>query len=387
VVVLLSHAGTPASRTPLVVVMVEEEATAAAARASCRAFALAAASAFVLRVCCLASSAAGLRPFASAPRTLSSSAWTWETSAWRAADFEAFLSFFLVLSVGESLVLSLKMEVIPARELRRTTSLLMEPSFLIMTLALLTVEEREMLSVLALSRELKREAARLFFFVWAVTVDSPSLRTPLGVSGRSTVEGALPLEWKVEALMDSSSSGMPSSLRAVKEKARRMRPLKPLRPEPVAALEEDSSMVGRSLSSRDMRFSEAVKVPWERGEGRGRRWVDGEAVGEDEDAEGWGRGGGGEEEEDWEGRGEEADEEEEPLRLWGVRVEEEDGREADADDDDGCGGGCGGGGFGDVRGRDGTLWPLWALWLLLVRGRLLEDELRDEDEAEASGRA
>lgn len=32
-------------------------------------------------------------------------------------------------------------------------------------------------------------------------------------------------------------------------------------------------MAAKSLSSRDIRFSEAVKFPWERGEGRARRCV------------------------------------------------------------------------------------------------------------------
>ena len=80
----------------------------------------------------------------------------------------------------------------------------------------------------------------------------------------------------MEALESSSSFLLSSllsssSLRALKERARRSLPLRPLlRPMPDADFEEDSRRAARSLSSRDMRFSEGLNMlPWERGEGRG----------------------------------------------------------------------------------------------------------------------
>ena len=50
---------------------------------------------------------------------------------------------------------------------------------------------------------------------------------------------------------------------ALRESARRSRPFKPLPRGPP----EGSSIAARSLSSRDMRFSAAVNVPWDNGDG------------------------------------------------------------------------------------------------------------------------
>ena len=145
-----------------------------------------------------------------------------------------------------------------------------------MTLALLTVDEREMLSVLAFSRELKREAARpLFLIVCVFAVDEVESSTELTIaSSEVALVPALPLILlDLDALMDSpssSSSTVCSSFNAwlgLKERALRRRPFIP----PLlimVAVGVASCMVPRSMSSFDMRFSEAVKFPWERGEGR-----------------------------------------------------------------------------------------------------------------------
>ena len=83
-----------------------------------------------------------------------------------------------------------------------------------MTLALLTVDDKEILSVLALIRELKREAARLFFLVWIVAVDSESssalsgsggLRIPPAGWGCVTAVLMEGFGLCVEALVESSS--------------------------------------------------------------------------------------------------------------------------------------------------------------------------------------
>ena len=86
----------------------------------------------------------------------------------------------------------------------------MEPSLRIMTLALLTVDEREMLSVLALILELKSEAARLRFFVCTVAVDPTSSTS--GLCGVVVAAALSLLFGNAEAFMDASSSS--SSLRA-----------------------------------------------------------------------------------------------------------------------------------------------------------------------------
>lgn len=114
-----------------------------------------------------------------------------------------------------------------------------------------------------------------------------------------------------EAFIEVSSSPSSSSLSAwtaLKDKARRNLPLRP----PLRIMLElgVSSIAARSLSSRDIRFSEAVNVPCDKGEGRTGRWEgvdeagDGELAGED----------------DVEVRLDvalELDEEEEGERLWG----------------------------------------------------------------------
>src|SRR6202035_1814319 len=107
------------------------------------------------------------------------------------------------------------------------------------------------------------------------------------------------------ALMETSSAsssgegsgGPTSSLNAeaaLKERARRSLPLRP----PLLTM-AGVGMGSRVLSSLDMRFSAAVKVPWERGEGRA------------------GRGTGSEEPDAADGRGDavDPDELEERLRL------------------------------------------------------------------------
>ena len=142
-----------------------------------------------------------------------------------------------------------------------------------MTLALLTVDEREMLSVLAFSRELKREAARPFFLaVCKVAVDvvsSTGLRMTSSEVGLVPVLPLFLLELVpliADALMDSPSSSSLavcssfSAWVALKERALRRRLFKP----PLltkAAAGVASRMAPRSMSSFDMRFSEAVKFP------------------------------------------------------------------------------------------------------------------------------
>ena len=71
----------------------------------------------------------------------------------------------------------------------------------------------------------------------------------------------------VEALEVSGDS---SSRRTLKERARRSRPLSP---PPLLVVCDGSSIAARSLSSRDIRLSAAVKFPWDSGEGRAGRGV------------------------------------------------------------------------------------------------------------------
>jgi hypothetical protein len=79
-------------------------------------------------------------------------------------------------------------------------------------------------------------------------------------------------ELRADALMEASSSSSSSFSCWLKVKARRNRPLRPpLRI--ILALGVDSSMVARSLSSRDIRFSDAVKLPCDKGDGRAGRGV------------------------------------------------------------------------------------------------------------------
>ena len=138
-----------------------------------------------------------------------------------------------------------------------------------MTLALLTVDEREMLSVLAFSRELNKEAARpLFLTVCVVAVEEVVSSTGLRIaSSVVALVPALPLNLlELDALMgslSSSSSAVCSSFNTwlgLKERALRRRPFRP----PLlimVAVGVASCMAPRSMSSFDMRFSEAVKFP------------------------------------------------------------------------------------------------------------------------------
>ena len=222
--------------------------------------------------------AAGLNPFISFPTDQSppllersNSAVTCETLACDASalpGFFPFLTLLLLPSPFSSLFLSLNKDVMPARELRRA-SLPMEPSLRIITDAEETVEEREMLSVDMFIRALKSAAARDFFFGGGVVVTfSAWLESlpPLGLLVDPDVTGLFgPDE---PALIDASSSSLsPSSndCAALKARALRSRPLSPpLRS--IDAVGSGSRMAARSLSSRDTRFSAAVKLPWDNGE-------------------------------------------------------------------------------------------------------------------------
>jgi hypothetical protein len=153
-----------------------------------------------------------------------------------------------------------------------------------------------MLSVLALKRALNSEAALPFFFVCTVAVDEASSGSGLLVD--VAAEGLLARPWRVsmegrgatalplsllelapplsaEALIDASSSCSisDSSFRAcegLNDNARLSRDLRPPLRE-ATALGCVDIMAARSLSSRDIRFSEAVKFPCDSGEGRVKR--------------------------------------------------------------------------------------------------------------------
>jgi hypothetical protein len=166
----------------------------------------------------------------------------------------------------------------PASEFRRASF----PSLRIMTDAEDTVEESEILSVEAFRRELNSDAARERFFTGVVAGLSSVTSPASGDSGTDPLPLAagldlgktldlLVLVLDVLAFMDTSSSlSLLSSSRrveaALKERARRIRPLRPpLRT--MAGVGEGSS----TLSSLDMRFSAAVKVPCDKGDGRAGR--------------------------------------------------------------------------------------------------------------------
>lgn len=180
------------------------------------------------------------------------------------APFSPF--FFLVLffppaaSSSSFSFLSLKRDVMPASELRRV-SLPMLPSLRMTIEAEDIVDESEMLSVERFSRELKSE--RDFFFC-TVAVDSSS---PVIVA--CELPGTLRTGAMRGPPLTTSSSPSSSSCSvwfAPSESARRRRPLSPPLRTP-GAFGFGSSIAARSLSSRDMRFSVAVKVPCESGEG------------------------------------------------------------------------------------------------------------------------
>ena len=124
------------------------------------------------------------------------------------------------------------------------------------------VEERDMLSVDALSRELNN--AVRFFLACLVAVDP--------VSPASAALLCNPVPWLVRGEEDEGVAGDDSSSviasGALRERTRRNRPLIPLL-RMAAAL---GSCSGNSLSSRDIRFS-AVDIPCDSGEGRTGRGV------------------------------------------------------------------------------------------------------------------
>jgi len=121
-----------------------------------------------------------------------------------------------------------------------------------------TVEERDMLSVDALIRVLNNDAARDFFFGVGVG-SSPGPSVGLGLLLYITpLDLALTFVFDKLALIDVTSPAS-SSRKAgdtLKARARRRRPFNP----PLRSM----AGVGAGsnwLSSLDMRFSEAVKVP------------------------------------------------------------------------------------------------------------------------------
>lgn len=151
-----------------------------------------------------------------------------------------------------------------------------------MTEAEETVEDSEILSVDIFIRELNRDAARDFFLVCTVAVDSPSSSScsvgtdlPEGDAipeepEEGPVTSTLPLGRVSSEARTFPSLSSSASLRTpleLNDNARRKRPLRPLL-RTVEAPGVESSMAARSMSSRDMRFSEAVKLPCDKGEGR-----------------------------------------------------------------------------------------------------------------------
>ena len=139
------------------------------------------------------------------------------------------------------------------------------------------------------------------------------------------------------------------------------------------------------MSSRDRRFSAAVYVPCESGDGRAMRCVadtDAEVVtGIDADVEV------ALEAKDGAGRADvavevDADDDDDPVRMWGWRRGLGVDVEATGDGEPRA--------FwaGGAPRKLGALWTLLcALWLLFVLWRWLDDELMDEEEPEASARA
>jgi hypothetical protein len=123
------------------------------------------------------------------------------------------------------------------------------------------VEERDILSVDALSRELNN-AVRFFFACFvAVEPASPASAALLCSPAARLASGEEDEEGAPE---DSSSVIAWEALR----KTRRIRPLNP----PLRMAAEFGSGSCNSLSSRDMRFS-AVEMPCDSGEGRAGRGV------------------------------------------------------------------------------------------------------------------
>jgi hypothetical protein len=127
-----------------------------------------------------------------------------------------------------------------------------------------------MLSVEAFNRELNK-AVRDFFFV----PEDPGSVVASGGWDLSTTTPGLPEVAFPFGVDPSLSSSSRRAFEGLKDKTRRRRPLRP--PRPPGTVVEGSIILAKSLSSRDIRFSAAVKLPWDNGEGlagRGRA-VDG----------------------------------------------------------------------------------------------------------------
>jgi len=122
------------------------------------------------------------------------------------------------------------------------------------------VEERDILSVEALSRELNN--AVRFFFACFVAVEPVS---PASAALLCSPAARLASGEEDEGVLEDSSSVIACALR---ERARRSRPLSP----PLRMAAEFGRGSISSLSSRDMRFS-AVEMPCDSGEGRAGRGV------------------------------------------------------------------------------------------------------------------
>jgi hypothetical protein len=142
-----------------------------------------------------------------------------------------------------------------------------------------TVDDKEMLSVDRFIRELNKDAARDFFLIWMVAVLSvSSASSGVGVVGVLDPEAVDDFvvnvgDDELAFIETSSSSASLNACWALNDNARRRRLFKPpLRT--MAALGVGTRIAARSLSSLDIRFSRAVKLPWDKGEGRtGRAWV------------------------------------------------------------------------------------------------------------------
>jgi hypothetical protein len=123
------------------------------------------------------------------------------------------------------------------------------------------VEDRDILSVDALSRELNN--AVRFFFACFVAVEAAS---PASAALLCSPAAWLASGEEDEGVPEDSSSEI--ACEGLMEKARRIRPLSP----PLRMAAELGRGSSSSLSSRDMRFS-AVETPCDSGEGRAGRGV------------------------------------------------------------------------------------------------------------------
>ena len=148
----------------------------------------------------------------------------------------------------------------PASELRRA-SLPIEPSLRMTTEADDIVEERDILSVDALSRELNN--AVRFFFACFVAVEAAS---PPSAALLCSPAARLASGEEDEGVAEDSSSAIACGV--LRERTRRILPLSP----PLRMAAEFGRGSINSLASRDMRFS-AVEMPCDSGEGRAGRGV------------------------------------------------------------------------------------------------------------------